>query len=365
MMTGGRHLRLLLAALCGVAVALCASAPAEARVRLENLCTVQGQQEVRLTGMGLVVGLQGTGDGAKNVATIRAMRAALTRMNAPVSELDIRNADSVALVMIEAVIPRTGLRRGQKIDCFVSSVLGAKSLRGGRLLSAPLTTVDTRSEVVVGLAGGAITVEDIARSTTGKIVQGVDLQQNVTGLFLQQQQGPTVTLLIDPHHASFWTASEIARVINVEFSFEVGGQQVARPVNPGVVEVAIPPQYRETPVDFIAQMLDVGMEIPTTQARVIVNSRTGTVIVTGEVEISPVIISHKSFSVEVGPVDPFGGAPPGPFVGLIEGQGRQSPQQLKQLVDALNQLRVPAADIIAIIRELHATGKLHAELIDR
>jgi len=334
-------------------------------VRLENLCTVQGQQEVRLTGMGLVVGLQGTGDGAKNVATIRAMRAALTRMNAPVGEAELRNADNVALVLIEAVVPRTGLRRGQKIDCFVSAVMGAKSLRGGRLVSAPLTTADVRSEIVVGLAGGQITVEDLSRSTTGKIIQGVDLIQNVSSAFLQQAQAGTVTLLIDPHHASFWTASEIARVINGEFTFEVGGQQVARPVNPGVVEVAIPPQYRETPVDFIAQVLDVGIDIPTTQAKVILNSRTGTVIVTGEVEISPVVIAHKSFSVEVGPIDPFGGAPPGPFVGITDGQGRQSPQQLKQLVDALNQLRVPAADIISIIRELHATGKLHAELVDR
>ncbi|MDZ4689365.1 MAG: flagellar basal body P-ring protein FlgI [Planctomycetaceae bacterium] len=354
-----------LTALLGAALAvLSLAAPADALVRLENLCTVQGQQEVRLTGMGLVVGLQGTGDGAKSAPTIRAMRAALTRMNSPVLETELKNADSVAIVMIEATIPRTGLRRGQKIDCFVSAVGGAKSLRGGRLLSAPLTSVAVGNDLLIALAGGGIIIEDISRSATGKIIQGCDLQQDTSSLFVKQQ-GPMVTLLIDPHHASFWTASEVARVINTEYSFELGGQEVAKPINPGVVEVAIPPKYRDSPVDFVAQVLDIHIEMPTTLARVIINSRTGTVIVTGEVEISPVIIAHKSFSIEIGPEDQFGGTAPGPFRDLTKGQGRQSPEQLKQLIEALNQLRVPAPDIISIIRELHATGKLHAELVDR
>src|SRR5688572_18412525 len=98
-----------------VAIACACAIPAEARPRLENLCTIQGQHEVRLTGIGLVTGLAGTGDGAKNLPTIRALRAALTRMNQPVLDVDLKNADSVAMVMIEATIPRTGLRRGQKI----------------------------------------------------------------------------------------------------------------------------------------------------------------------------------------------------------------------------------------------------------
>ena len=347
-----------------LALGLCvvAASPAYGRVRLENICTLQGQQEVRLTGIGLVVGLTGTGDGAKNIPTVRALQAALLRMNSPVAPGDLRNADNVAVVMVECTIPRTGLRRGQTVDCFVSAVMGAKSLRGGRLLSTPLTSVHVRDETVWSLCSGAIVIEDISRSTTGRIIHGSSMQRDATPLFLKQQQGTIVTLMIDPNHASFWTSSEVARVVNSEFSFEVGGQQVARPLTPNSVEVQIPQQYRESPVDFVAQVLDVGIDLPNTQAKVILNSRTGTVIVTGEVEISPVVITHKSFSIEIGPDEVQG---PGPFVGLVEGQGRQSPQQLKQLVDALNQLRVPSEDIIAIIRELHATGKLHAELVER
>lgn len=336
----------------------------DARPRLENICTIQGQQEVRLSGLGLVTGLTGTGDGVKNITTVRATRAALMKMNMPALESELKNADSVAVVMVEATIPRTGLRRGQKIDARISTMNGAKSLRGGSLLPTPLSSTMAAKDLVIATAGGPLIVEDLQRPTTAKIPNGVDLQQDVQALFMSQQQGPIVTLLIDPNHASFWTASEVARVVNGEFTFEASGKQIARPVGPNVVELTVPPQYRESAVDFIAQVLDIGIDVPTTQARVIINPRTGTVIVTGEVEISPVVIAHTNFTVEVGQ-DPLA-PPPKPFIGMIEGsQSRQSPQQLQQLVNALNQLRVPASDIISIIRELHATGKLHAELIER
>ncbi len=361
-----------------ITVCLC-PAIVEAKPRLENICTVQGQQEVRLQGLGLVTGLPGTGDGAKNITTVRALRAALTRMNLPVQEIDLKNADSVALVTVEATIPRTGLRRGQKIDARVSAVSGAKSLRGGTLLATPLTSTSVRSELMIAIAGGQLKVEDTQRPTTAKVFNGVDLHQDVQTLFLSQQKGPIVTLLIDPNHASFWTASEVARVINQDFAqsvsqdprqnapqsprMEGNGKEIARPVGPNVVELTVPMEYRDSTVDFIALVLDIAIDVPTTQARVILNATTGTVIVTGEVEISPVIISHTNFSVEVGN-DPLGQTS-GSFVGLVEGgQSRQSPQQLKQLVEALNQLRVPASDIISIIRELHNSGKLHAELIE-
>lgn len=337
---------------------------AQAKPRLENICTVQGQQEVRLHGLGLVVGLApGSGDGNKSIQTIRALRAAYMKLNLPVTEAELKNGDSVAVVSVEATIPRTGLRRGQKIDARISA-MGAKSLRGGTLLSTPLTSTMVRNDLMIAIAGGSLNVEDPQRPTTAKVVHGVDLHQDVQTLFLTQQKGPTVTLLIDPNHASFWTSSEVARVINQDLRIESSGKQFARPVGPNVVELTVPPQYNDSIVDFIAQVLDLGIDVPTTQARVILNSRTGTVIVTGEVEISPVIIAHTNFSVEVGS-DPLNPAPR-PFIGMVDGsQSRQSPQQLKQLVDALNQLRVPASDIISIIRELHNSGKLHAELIER
>lgn len=355
--------RPLAAVVAALVVAVCVSQPATAlaRVRLESLCTVQGQEEVTLTGLGLVVGLPGTGDGARNLPTVRALQAALAKMNQPIGDRDIKNADSVAVVLVEATVPKTGVRRGQRIDVQLSAIMGAKSLRGGRLLSAPLTSPLVRKEVAVAMANGAIGVEDPLRPSVGKIQAGASLLEDVTPRFVDEKNGYRVTLLLDPAHASFWTSSEAARVINAEFSFESSGQLVARSVSPGIVELTVPRQYRDSPVEFVAQVLEVGIDVPHTQARVVINSRTGTVVVTGEVELSPVVITHKNFSLEVGTEELLAK----PFTEIPGNATRQSPQQLADLVNALNQLRVPTADIIDIIRELHASGKLHAELIDR
>ena len=333
---------------------------AAARVRLENICTIYGQKEVRLTGIGLVVGLNGTGDGGDSLPAIRALGAALQRMNAPIGELrDLRSAKNVAIVLIEATVPQTGLRAGQKIDCHVSSFMGAKSLRGGRLLVTPLEAGDVNNDLVMGLASGPIYIEDANLATTGKVPGGVVLERDVMSLFVNRERGHVVTLLLDAAHSSFNAASEVARVINGEFSFEVGSRDIAKATSPGVIEVAIPATYHEAPVEFIAQVLQVGIDNPHTQARVVVNARTGTVLVTGEVEISPVVIAHRNLTIEVGGT---AGAPAGgPFVPVVDRQLEQSPQRLQQLVEALNQLKVPTEDVISIIRELHRSGKLHAE----
>jgi len=334
--------------------------PVQGRTRLENICTIYGQKEIKLVGIGLVVGLSGTGDGGDNLPAIRSLAAALRLLNTPVlKEAELKkNADNVALVLISGTVPKTGLRRGQKIDCIVSSPFGAKSLRGGRLLVTPVETADIDDDTAVGLASGPIYIEDPSTPTTGKIPGGIVLEEDFVTPFISYDDGePKITLLLDAEHSSFYASSEVATAINREFSFEAGNRELARPISPGVVEVIIPKQYRDSPVDFVAQVLDVGIENPHTQARVVVNSRSQVVIVTGEVEISPVVISHKNLTIEVGPQ---AAATPGGFVVLNQDDGRQPSQQLKQLVNALNQLRVPTSDIISIIRELHRSGKLHA-----
>jgi flagellar P-ring protein FlgI len=353
-----RHSRLIVIA----ALLLLVLSPraASARVRLENICSIYGQKEVRLTGIGLIVGLNGTGDGGDSLPAIRALGAALQRMNAPIGDLkELKNAKNVSIVLIEATVPQTGLRAGQKIDCHVSSFMGAKSLRGGRLLVTPLESADTNDGVVMGLASGPVSIEDASLATTGKIPGGVVLERDLMSLFVDRERGHVVTLLLDAAHSSFHAASEVARVVNSEFSFEVSGSQIAKAISPGVIEVTVPAAYHNAPVEFIAQVLEVGLDNLHTQARVVVNAKTGTIIVTGEVEISPVVISHRNLTVEIGG---DGGAPVGgPFVPVVDRQMEQTPQRLQQLVEALNQLKVPSEDMIGIIRELHRSGKLHAE----
>ena len=355
-----------------VAAALVGSlaAQAEARPRLENICTISGQSEQRLIGLGLVTGLKGTGDGGKYLPMIKALGSALAALNNPASgPAELKDAGNVALVLIEATVPSNGIRRGQRLDCFVNSIGAAKSLRGGRLMIAPLGTQVVTDDRVMGIAAGPVLIEDSQVTTSGKIAGGVVVNEDIIYNFVQNNQ---FTLLLDRDHASFRSASEVARVVNADISFEANGQQLAKAISPGVIQVTIPDQYRNDPMQFIAQVLDVGIDNPHTQARVVVNAKAGTVIVTGEVEISPVAISHKNLSLTIGTPEEqaaaAGGVPPEAvpgvgFVPLMDQQTRQSPQRLKQLIDALNQLKVPTPDVIDILKDLHRAGKLHAELI--
>lgn len=366
---------------CLVLLALALPSTAHARVRLENICTIQGQQEQKLMGLGLVVGLKGTGDGGKHLPTIHALAAALKLMDNPLTRAEeLKEVNNVALVLVEATVPANGIQRGQKIDCFVNSVGSAKSLRGGRLMVSALSSQLIADDRLMGLASGSVMVEDDRVPTSGRVSSGVVIMRDVVRLFVENNE---FRLLLDGDHSSFQSASEIARVVNADISFEANGRQLAKAIGPGVVLVQVPEQYRNDPVQFVAQVLDVGIDNPHSQARVVVNSKSGTVIVTGEVEISPVVISHKNLSVSIGGddtgTDPNGqvrmtqsivpggeGADPVPgvgFVPIVDQQARQSPQRLRQLVDALNQLKVPTADAIEIIKDLHRTGKLHAVLI--
>jgi flagellar P-ring protein precursor FlgI len=360
------HCRFLVTALIAL-LALHALAPfAEARVRLESICTVYGQKEVKLTGMGLVVGLKGTGDGGKALPAMRALQRVLQNMNNPSTLPELQNAKNVAVVLVEATVPATGLRKGQEVDCFVSSFMGAKSLRGGRLLVTPLTrpALDERA-YAAALASGPVFVEEEGQELTGKVPGGAVLEDNFQTPFVDDRNGLTVTLLLDAAHASFHSASEVARVVNAEFSFEAGYSELAKATAPGVVQVRIPEQYRDDHVRFVALLLAVGIDNPHTQARVVVNPKTGVIVVTGEVELSPVVIAHKNLTVQVGGDVLPEELPPSRFVQLDDLPADQAPQRLEELIEALNQLRVPTADVIAILRELHRTGKLHAVYEER
>lgn len=344
---------------------LCLTTTTLARVRLENLCKVQGQKEHRLIGMGLVIGLPGTGDGGKSFTTVRALASALKLLNNPVDGPErLQDSKNVALVMIEATIPAQGIRRGQKIDCLVNSIGGAKSLKGGRLMVSPLQSALIRNEEAVAIAGGAIVIEDPTAPTGGRIPNGVVIEENFEDFAALMIENGGFNLLLDPDHASFHTAQEVARAINDDLRFEVNeGATQARAISPGVIHVDIPEIYRNDPVRFISQVLDVGVDNPHTEARVVLNHKSGTIIVTGEVQISPVVISHKNLSITVGDT----GGPPGEdsgkrFVPLMD-QSREASHNLKELESALNQLQVPKSDIIEIIKELKASGKLHAVVI--
>ncbi|NNJ27033.1 flagellar basal body P-ring protein FlgI [Alienimonas chondri] len=355
----------MLAHRAGILLLLLLAAPAGAGVRLEHVCTLEGQKEIRLTGLGLVVGLDGTGDGGKNLPAMRALSAALRLHDAPVLDpIELKDASNVAVVLIEATVPATGARRGQRLNCFVSSPMGASSLAGGRLLAAPLRLAEAGAEIAVGVAAGPIVIQDPLAPVAGALPNGLILEEDFNVSFVGRDSGgPFVTLQLDASHAGFGAATEVAQAVNREFDFGAGFH-VAKAAGPSAIQVRIPPAYHLDPVRFAALLLAVPLDRPESRPRVVVNARTGTIVVTGEVELSPVAISHKTLTVDVGaPPAAAGGRPANGFSPLGEPEPTPRPQ-LESLLKALNQLRVPTSDVIHILRELHASGKLHAEFVE-
>ncbi len=341
---------------------------------LQDICTVGGQTEIQLSGLGLVVGLNGTGDGGKLAPTAKALMAAVQKLQGPVTELsDLKNAKNVALVMVQVVVPKSGASEGQKLDCYITSLGAAKSLRGGRLLWTPLQEMGVKygkqGPPMVAEATGPVSIEDKDIPTSALVSKGVTLKQSIQNPFVDKDGN--FLLLIKPSHITFQVTSEVASVINTEKSnYSTADNSIAKPISVGVVKITIPEDRRHDPIGYISEILEVKINDPHDKAQVIVNTKTGGVVVTGEVEISPIAFSHKTISVIVG--DEGGNRQSG-FVSTVpttkgyEGQTEvpRTVGQLKDLQKALNDLQVNGKDLIDILRMIDASGKLHAEFIER
>lgn len=345
-----------------VLVASLAAGSARAATAIKSICRIKGQEENSLQGLGIVVGLKGTGDGAGFHPTMRSLAHMMQLMGRPVSGdvyKELKDVKNVALVTVTATVPAAGARQGDKLDCIVSA-LAAKSLAGGRLLATALTggRPDAKEQRVYAFAEGAISLDDPGMVTNGRVHMGCRMEEDFFNVFTQNDK---ICLVIDAGHADFEVAQDIVEVINGHMGYQGTGQVWAKAVNQNNVEVTIPPQYREDTVLFAAQVMSLQLNRePQTGARVVVNERAGSIVISGDVEIGAVVVTHKSVVVETG-ANANANAAGGPFHGLEAG-GQPSPR-LKSLVEALNALHVPPEDVIDIIKGLERNGKLHAQLI--
>jgi len=344
----------------GIAAACWAAAlPADARMTLKSICRIKGQEENTLQGLGIVVGLKGTGDGGTYLPTIRSLAKVMSVMDMPAGKAgmaELKDTKNVALVIVTATVPGAGARQGDKLDCVVSSVGSSKSLAGGRLFMTPLIGPDPRNHRVFGFAEGSITVEDPTQATTGRVHDGCRLEEEFFNVFTKDGK---ITLVLEKNHADFQVAEDVVEVVNSQMRLQTSSSApLARAINQGNIEVLIPPQYREDPVSFVSQVLALPLMEPRTGARVVVNERAGSVIISGDVEIGSVAITHKNIVIETS-----GGGTSGvrPFIG-VDPVDPGAPK-LKALVEALNAIHVPTSDIIEIIKGLNRDGKLHGQLI--
>ncbi|MBX7074403.1 MAG: flagellar basal body P-ring protein FlgI [Pirellulales bacterium] len=342
-----------------VALALAFAPSVDAGTRLKNICHIKGQEENTLQGLGLVVGLNGTGDGGAFLPAIRSLATALQLMGNPVGRggaLELKDARNVAIVMVTATVPGAGAREGELLDCQVSSIGSAKTLAGGRLFLTPLTGPVVENTRIYGFASGAIELDNPRFGATGRIHQGCRLEED---FFNAYQQDGAITLVLGQNHADFQIAQMIGQRINEHFDLQTGGKAIAQALNQGNVKVLIPPQNQEDPVDFIGEVmgLEVLLEaeiVP--QSRVVINERTGSIVIDGSVKIGSVVVSHRNIVVEAGyelPDEMFVAVNP----------ASEQTAELKSLVEALNAVKVPTDDIIDIIKGLERSGKLHARLI--
>ena len=355
------HLRLAFALLLALAAA---SASA---LEVGSVVRIKGSESSTLVGMGLVVGLDGTGDGGDFAPAHQPLVEVIRRLINDQTQLrDLDDSKSVALVAIEATVPAQGVREGDLLDVFVSCVGPAKSLRGGRLFLIPMVGEHQDSDVMA-LARGAVRLEDPDSPRTGKIDNGAKMTRSVRARFMDQRG--YIQLVVHQANASWTTTNNLAALINGLVSPD--GPEVARAIDAKNVFIRVPEYERANPATFIANIMEAyidGSQV-TGAARVVINERTGTIVMSGDVEISPTIISHDGLTITMlqpaPDPDEDGQAEPRlvteEFLALDP--GNRGGARLADLLAAFNQLKVPADDRITIVRQMHEAGQLHGELV--
>ncbi len=333
-----------------IVVTIATASVASAQTRLKNICRVKGQEENTLHGMGLVTGLDGTGDGSTSQSTIRALATAMQFMGNPVPPGEIKEVKNVALVMVTATVPAAGARQGDRLDCTISTVGGASSLSGGQLYLTPMLGPRTTGDRVFAMASGPVMVTSLHSLNTGKVIRGCQLEEDFRNEFIKDGK---VTLVLDQNKADFKIAQDVADQLNSQTAGAVTEEALARAIDQVNIEVTIPAQYLDNPVEFIADIMERQIRDPATEARVVINRAANTVVVTGDTTIGATTIRHDNISVETG-------AEPN-FIGL------ESPEsdnvRLKSLVKALQAVRADTQDIADILLGLSRSGKLHAKVI--
>jgi flagellar P-ring protein precursor FlgI len=345
--------------------------------RLKDLGHVAGFRSNQLFGYGLVVGLSGTGDRQNTEFTVQTLANLLQDYNIRVSPNDVR-VKNVAAVIVTADVPPF-VQPGTRLDATISSVGDASSLSGGVLLLTPLKGADGRVYAVAQGAvslGGGYTAQGVGakvtknHQTAGRITAGVLLERAVPSSIVSSDGLVRINL----DKPDFTTAKRISEAIN-----QSSLKATAQAVSPGVVTVNVPDGYRNNPVAFVSVLETVDI-FPDHPARIVVNERTGTVIINREVRIAPVAVAHAGLHItvkterQVSQPNPFGRGEtkvvPDTQIAVKEPEARQlialpggATVSLNEIVQALNTLGVTPRDLIAVFEALREAGALQAELV--
>lgn len=368
----------IIAVLTAIAIVVCMSVTAMAQttaplVRIKEIARLQSVRDNQLTGLGLVVGLDGTGDGRGTQANVQMVANMLERFGVTVSASDLR-LRNVAAVMVTATLPPFA-QPGDTVDVTVSSFGDARSLQGGFLLQTPLSGADGQVYVVaqgpvsiggfnVRSSGGSQTQRNHA--VVGRVAGGGIVEQAVP---VQLDEGGTLTWVL--RQPDFTTAQRVAHAITERF-----GDGVAQAVDGSSIVVKVPEPLLNNPVPFVS-MVEELMVMPDAVAQVVINERTGTVVLGSDVRIATVAVAHGSLNVRI-ESSPVVSQPPPLSEGETvitqrqritaeEGSGQlmvvESGSSVDDLVRALNAVGAGPRDVIAILQAIKVAGALYGELV--
>jgi flagellar P-ring protein precursor FlgI len=349
--------------------------------RIKDVASIAGVRGNQLVGYGIVVGLAGTGDGGTGL-TLQSLQAMVSRFGI-VTDASGLNAKNAAAVMVTSELPPF-IKPGQKMDVTVSTVGGAKSLRGGTLLMTPLLGADGETYAIAqgNLVVGGLGVEGADQSslvvnipTTGRVMGGATVEKMVSTGFLESDH-----LVLNLNRGDFTASHNMAEAIN-----ELFGAGVAVPLDSSSIRVRAPQDAAQR-VSFVSLLETIDVKETEPPAIVIVNSRTGTIVIGGNVRVTPAAVTHGSLTVKVNenpsvtpnsnvamndsqtvitPAAPT--VTPNSDISVEEDMARafvfDAGVSLSSLVDAINAVGASASDLVAILDALHEAGALHAEII--
>jgi flagellar P-ring protein precursor FlgI len=344
--------------------------------RIKDMAQVQGVRTNQLIGYGLVVGLNGTGDQTSQAPfTVQSLTNMLAQLGVTVPPNVTPQLKNVAAVSVHAVLPPF-MKPGQTIDITVNSIANAKSLRGGSLLVTPLHGLDGQIYAIAQgnliVSGFGVEANDGSKLTvnvpsSGRVPNGATVERAVSS---QIAQGDAIILnLNDP---DFTTATRLVNMVNKGM-----GEDIATVLDGGSIRVRAPLDVTER-VAFLSQIENLQVEPANAPARVIINSRTGTVVISSDVRVSPAAVSHGSLSVTIKEEQSV--SQPGPLakvgqtavvtnstIKVDQGSNHmflfKPGVDLEQIVRAVNEVGAAPGDLVAILEALREAGALQAELV--
>lgn len=359
--------------LCLLFAAILTASPMPALTKLKELASVEGVRDNQLLGYGIVVGLAGTGDRQQTVFSAQSLVNVLQRMGVTVSASAI-TVKNTAAVMVTATLPPFA-QPGLKVDATVSSIGDAANLQGGLLIMTPLRGADgqvyavAQGPVLTGgfAAGGAGATRVVNHPTVGRVPEGGIVER------LAPSAAPRNEVKLQLQRMDFGTASLISTAINRKFAS--AGIALAHADNGSLVSVLVPREFVNREVEFIAILQDIEVE-PQRISKIVVNERTGTIVMGKEVHVAPVAIMHGNLTVEVQttynvsqPSPESGGSTtvtPQTQVAATEDKAKnlmlKEGATVEDLVRGLNAIGSTPRDIIAILQDLRAAGALDADL---